>query len=101
MGVLMSGRFGQERHVQTLHLNLQKARDEFEGHKTVFAAQNLRESVFPDSELFGHYLAADGRWIAEIRYDHMIHEAEGPTLADAIANAVERIVDAIEDGLTG
>ncbi|PSO26032.1 hypothetical protein [Bradyrhizobium sp. MOS002] len=85
----------QMRRHESLHPNLQSALKEFEEHKTLFAAQKLRETLFPDSEVIGHYQAAQGRWVAEIRYDHLIHEAEGPTLAVAIANVVREIIEGL------
>ena len=95
MGALISGQFGQATRYKSLHAKLNKALEAFEEQKTVFAAQHLRETVLPGSELFGHYLAGDDHWVAELRYDHLIHEAEGPTLAVAIANAVKEIVNAL------
>jgi hypothetical protein len=98
MGSSISGHFSRSASApESLQAKLNRAMRQFEQHKTLFAAQKLRETIFPDSELFGHYLAVDGRWVAELRYDHLIHEAEGPTLADAIASAVRQIVDGLEN----
>lgn len=97
MGALISGHFDKGRRRRcSLHSKLNSALLEFDSCRTLFAAQNLRATIFPDSELFGHYLAANGCWVAELRYDHLVHEAEGPTLAIAIVNAVRQIVDALE-----
>lgn len=57
-------------------------------------------AALPDLEVTWTFSTPDGVWIAEVNYDNILHEGEGPTQAKAIANAILRIMEhlsAIDD----
>jgi hypothetical protein len=67
---------------------------EFLKSKSFSVAQRLRHIAFPSSQFAGSLLLPNDRWIAEIRYDHLLHEGEGETEAAALVDAVLRMLEA-------
>ena len=61
-------------------------------------AQNLCSAAFPKSELYSLHVFPDDLWVAEIRYDNILHEGAGTSEASALANAISVINAALRGG---
>ena len=61
--------------------------------QTLETAQNLCDKIFPTSEFYSSQCLVDGRWIATVRFDNLLHDGEGPTEAAALLDALARIFD--------
>lgn len=51
--------------------------------------------AFKNYEIYSLDCMPDGTWIAELRFDNLLHEGTGITAADAIAAAVSHIVEGL------
>jgi hypothetical protein len=76
---------------------LSRALEEFEKKRSFLAGQDLRVAVLPNSEFHRSWRQPNGIWIAELRYDNLIHQGEGPSEGAALVDAVLGIVNVIED----
>jgi hypothetical protein len=55
------------------------------------SARDVCRAAFPASEFYGSYCWPDGEWTAEILYDNLLYDGEGPTEAAALIDAIKRI----------
>lgn len=73
---------------------VRKLLQEFSESGSLQTAERLRQIALPASDFAGSICLSHGQWIAEIRYDHLLHEGEGQTEAAALVDAVLRIMAA-------
>ena len=98
MGELIKTIFGLKDE-RSLDRAARECLSEFSKSGSFSAAQRLRQVAFPTSEFAGSLLLPNNRWIAEIRFDHLLHEGEGETEAAALVDAVLRMLEATEQSL--
>jgi len=60
-------------------------------------AQDVCRAAVPSSEFYGSYCWPDGNWTAEIIYDNLLHDGDGPTEAAALIDAIKKILQHGED----
>ena len=101
MGELISAKFGSKivRDELVLENATRECLGEFKNSGSFSVAQRLRQIAFPASTFVGSLLLPNDRWIAEIRFDHLLHEGEGETEAAALVDAVLRMLEATEQSL--
>jgi hypothetical protein len=68
----------------------------FDQTGTYDAALKLCRTACPGCQVGFVQALPDGRWIVEVRYDNLLHEGEGVTVAAALADAVLQISKTIE-----
>jgi hypothetical protein len=68
----------------------------FDQTGTYVAALKLCRTACPGCQVGLAQALPDGRWIVEVRYDNLLHEGEGETVAAALADAVLQISKTIE-----
>lgn len=73
---------------------VRKLLQEFSESGSLQTAERLRKIALPESDFAGSLCLSEVQWIAEIRYDHLLHEGEGQTKAAALVDAVLRIMAA-------
>ena len=93
MGELIKTIFGSQDD-QSRDRAIRECLNEFSKSGSVVVAQRLRQLAFPLSQFAGSLLLPNDRWIAEVRYDHLLHEGEGETEAAALVDAVLRMLEA-------
>jgi hypothetical protein len=99
LGKLVSIKFQSQisRVEQLARAKVRECLEEFSKSGSFSAADALRRAAFPKSEYVGSHERADGVWLAEIRYDHLLHEGVGTSQAAALVNAVLHMCDATDD----
>jgi hypothetical protein len=92
MGKLIRTIFGSKDE-QSQDRAVRECLSEFSKSGSFSVAQRLRHIAFPTSQFAGSLLLPNNRWIAEIRYDHLLHEGEGETEAAALVDAISRMLE--------
>ena len=103
MGDLVTIEFASKalRVERSLADKARKCLDEFLKYGSFKSAEKLRLIAIPASEFAGALCLPDGSWIAEIRYDNLLHEGEGETEAAALVDAILRIAEATKTSSSG
>jgi hypothetical protein len=91
----MANVFSFRRRTVQLQKLLRVCLQHYEQFKTIQDAQRLRSAVLPSSELVALSRMPDGIWLAELRYDNLLHEGWGESEAAAVVDAVAKIVETI------
>ena len=78
-----------------LELKVRDCLKAFNETGTYNAALKLCRTACPDCEIEGAQALSNGRWSVEVRYDNLLHDGEGETVAAALVDAVLQILETI------